>query len=267
MVAAAVAPFGPPNALPAGVLANIAGGQSLQPLAGDVDFIPGHLGCHLTGLDISGLFAVTPETEVTLNAGILTITDINGGTSDDDLTISFAGGTYTITDNGSLPITTPIAGATGDGTATVTIPVAGVTGINVEVLDGNDLVTVNSVQPSLAGGFTITGGDGMDSVAIDGTVTTTGGGITLTAETLSTSQPLATNGGGLTLTTDDLTLGAALSGTGALTIQPQTPAATIGNWRRARHPEFRRCGAGLPERWIQRHHDRRYHQWDRHGPD
>ncbi len=36
--------------------------------------------------------------------GTLTITDVDGGNSNDQLDIEFAGGTYTITDNGGLTI-------------------------------------------------------------------------------------------------------------------------------------------------------------------
>ena len=38
-----------------------------------------------------------PDTEVALNGGILTIADINGGDSNDNLTLSYAGGIYTLT--------------------------------------------------------------------------------------------------------------------------------------------------------------------------
>ncbi|QDV69117.1 Calx-beta domain protein [Rosistilla carotiformis] len=147
------------------------------------------------GATTSGTVAITDndtyDTEVTLVSGVLTIQDINGGTSSDDLSISYAGGTYTITDNGGLAITTGIAGATGDGTDTVTIPGSGVTGIRFDLLGGDDLVTVTSVQAALSGGFTITGGAGFDRAVVDGTIATTGIG----AVNITTSGPIVLNSG------------------------------------------------------------------------
>ncbi len=119
------------------------------------------------------------ETEIALGAGVLTITDINGGTSDDDLTLSYSGGTYTLTDNGGLWITTAIPGATGDGTSTVTFPDTGVTSIVVDTLGGDDSLTIDfgsnfSVPMRYDGGET-------DESAVGDSLTLTGGGTFATA--------------------------------------------------------------------------------------
>jgi hypothetical protein len=107
------------------------------------------------------------ETEVTLAGGILSITDINGGASNDNLNISFSTGTYTISDGGGLIITTSIPGATGSGTASVTVPNTGVNGINIQTLGGNDFIVIQSMD-ALAGDFTINGGTGNDHINIAG---------------------------------------------------------------------------------------------------
>ncbi|WP_166831094.1 Calx-beta domain-containing protein [Thalassoroseus pseudoceratinae] len=108
-------------------------------------------------------------TLVEINSGTLTITDDAGGNSNDDLTISHSGGTYTIVDNGGLTIdVSSIFGATGSGTSTVTVPDAGVTGIEFALLGGNDTVAVTSVQTGLTGGLTVNGGDGDNTLTFTG---------------------------------------------------------------------------------------------------
>lgn len=86
------------------------------------------------------------ETSVELDgAGNLVVTDINGGTSNDNLTITLNGaGTHYVISDPTNIITTSIAGATGNGTFSVTVPVASVTGeIQFNTLAGTDAVTVN----------------------------------------------------------------------------------------------------------------------------
>ena len=151
-----------------------------------------------------GAFELPPDTEVTLAAGVLTITDVDGADSNDNLTISYSGGTYTITDNGGLILdATSIAGSTGSGTSTVTVPDAGVTGILFDVLGGDDAVTVTSVQASFGGDFTITGGAGADTATINGAVATTGtGAINVTVGSnivLGSGSSLTTVDGGIML--------------------------------------------------------------------
>ncbi|MFK7907427.1 MAG: hypothetical protein AB8B69_19990 [Chitinophagales bacterium] len=87
------------------------------------------------------------ETEVTLVGGLITITDINGAASNDDLTLEYAAGTYTLTDGGGLTITTTIAGGTGDGTASITFPETGVTDITFNLLACPMLAATEMMSP------------------------------------------------------------------------------------------------------------------------
>ena len=80
-------------------------------------------------------------TLVSLASGILTIQDLVD--KDDDLTISYTGGNFIITDNNGGIINTNVAGATGDGTASVTIPNIGVNSILAKTLGGDDTFTVD----------------------------------------------------------------------------------------------------------------------------
>ena len=80
-------------------------------------------------------------TLVSLGSGILTIQDLVD--KNDDLTISYTGGNFIITDNNGGIINTNVAGATGDGTASVTIPNIGVNSILAKTLGGDDTFTVD----------------------------------------------------------------------------------------------------------------------------
>ncbi len=137
-----------------------------------------------------------PTTSVTISGGTLTITDVDGGTSNDALTISYSGGTYTITDSGGLILdASTISGSTGSGTAMVTLPDTGVTGINFDVLGGNDSVMVTSLQAAaLSNGFTIAGGAGTDSATLDTAIDATGGAVSIAAETINLSGGVTSAG-------------------------------------------------------------------------
>ncbi|MEM7111121.1 MAG: hypothetical protein AAF614_01725 [Chloroflexota bacterium] len=144
------------------------------------------------------------ETDVTLSGGVLTITDDNGGSSNDNLTLSYAGGTYTLMDGGGLPIdVSTIAGSTGDGTSSVTFSDTGINSIIFNLLGGDDLVTITSVQPSFSGNFTITGGAGLDRATINANIATTGSGainVTVSGNiVLNSGSSLTTVDGGITL--------------------------------------------------------------------
>lgn len=103
-----------------------------------------------------------------------------------NLSLSGTGGIYTLT-NSSNSIGT-VAGNTG----------------SINLANGNNNLTVGTVN-SISG------------------ITTTGN-TTLSAGsgTITTSQAIATGSGNLTLTADDLALGASLSGSGTVTLQPTT---------------------------------------------
>lgn len=169
------------------------------------------------------------DTEVTLAGGTLTVTDVEGGDSADKLIISYSGGTYTITDTGGLIIdASSIADSGGNGTSTVTVPDSGVTAIDFDVLDGDDSVTASSFQSQLSGGLTVAGGVGTDAISIDAATSTGGGDVVLSAESVSTTQAISAGTGSITITADTVSLGDALSGSGTLTIAPQTPSRSIG---------------------------------------
>tara|TARA_R110002072_G_scaffold303130_1_gene494991 strand:- start:32 stop:4702 length:4671 start_codon:yes stop_codon:yes gene_type:complete len=100
------------------------------------------------------------ETEVTLDgSNNLVITDANGGTSDDDVTISTNGTVITISDTSNV-ISTSISGATGSGTNTVTIPLSQITGsdIIVNTLAGDDMLTIDFSSGAFNKAITFNGG-------------------------------------------------------------------------------------------------------------
>ena len=119
------------------------------------------------GNDVVLTFAEPTQTEVTLAGGVLTITDSNGGSSDDDFTIGQLDGTnYTITDNNGEAFSTTIAGSTGNGTDTLTIPATGINSIQVNTLGGDDSLIVNNNLGVIGVPINFDGG-GQGSVAGD----------------------------------------------------------------------------------------------------
>lgn len=155
------------------------------------------------------------DTEVTLNSGVLTITDIDGGNSNDNLVLSYSGGTYTLNDTGGLLIdASSIAGSTGSVTTTVTIPDTGVTGIEFDTLSGDDNMTVDSVQPNLISSFTVNDGSGEDTFTLNGNIDTSAG---TGGTSISVSRNISLNAGAVIASGDgdiDLTANVAGGSTG-----------------------------------------------------
>ncbi|MCG2417592.1 HYR domain-containing protein, partial [Aequorivita sp. F47161] len=87
-------------------------------------------------------YSVLPsfDTDVSLTAGVLIIEDAID--KDDNLTLSYSGGVYTITDNDGGVINCSIPSATGSGTDSVTVPEAGITSVLVRTLGGDDLLSI-----------------------------------------------------------------------------------------------------------------------------
>ena len=103
---------------------------------------------------------VATETDVAVTGGNLVLTDGNGGTTDDTLTISLNGANVRINDpNHTLGAG---AGATQVDANTVDVPLASITGnIQVNTLGGNDTLTLDLAGGNFipAGGLTFNGGN------------------------------------------------------------------------------------------------------------
>ncbi|WP_166823268.1 DUF4465 domain-containing protein [Thalassoroseus pseudoceratinae] len=179
---------------------------------------------------------VTPaETDVILADGALTITDVNGGDSDDSLTLSIA--------DGILRVSDPYNTLAGSGTGVVEvdehiieIPVENITaGISINTQSGTDQVTFDSafdLNDNLLSVET-------DILNLDGSLTTTGA-VTLNAN-VELNQPLTITASALefagtvtgigdtavTLITDNLELGGSLVDIFP-TLEPLTPGTSIG---------------------------------------
>ncbi|MEZ6091000.1 MAG: DUF11 domain-containing protein [Pirellulaceae bacterium] len=102
---------------------------------------------------------VALDTVVSLVGNVLTITDADGGDSDDDWTISHSAGTFTIQSNNGTPLYTVIAGSTGNGTSTLTIPDTGVSSVMFDGLGGDDKLTVDLSAGSFPSPIVFNGGD------------------------------------------------------------------------------------------------------------
>jgi hypothetical protein len=113
----------------------------------------------LYGLDVS-VALTAPETDVSLASGNLAITDVNGGTTDDSLTLTLNGTKVRIFDPNV--VIGAGAGATQVDLHTVEVPLASITGkIQVNTLGGNDSLALALGNGDFipAGGLTYDGGD------------------------------------------------------------------------------------------------------------
>ena len=130
-----------------------------------------------TGNDVV-LKVIQMETSITLDgSNNLVITDSNGGSSNDTLTIQSdtTNSRFVIADPNNV-LSTSISGATGNGSGTVTIPFASVAGsqILVNTLAGNDSLTLDLSLGDFAKTITYDGGTQTtsDSLTVTGGVRT-----------------------------------------------------------------------------------------------
>jgi hypothetical protein len=87
------------------------------------------------------LHVVQNETSASVSGGVLTVSDLNGGTSNDTLTFSLNGANVRINDpNNTVGAG---AGATQVDANTVDVPFGSITSIQVNTLAGNDTLTLN----------------------------------------------------------------------------------------------------------------------------
>jgi|CXWL01.1.fsa_nt_gi uncharacterized repeat protein (TIGR01451 family) len=98
-------------------------------------------GCPNYNFTVGGLLCPVPDTTVGLSGGVLTVTDADGGTSTDNLTVSCSGSNLNITD----PSNTLSAGSgtTQIDPNTVRVPKASVSSIVANTLAGNDRLTMD----------------------------------------------------------------------------------------------------------------------------
>lgn len=120
------------------------------------------------------LLALTAETDVILDgSGQLTITDVNGGTSDDTLTLSINGANLRVNDPGNI-----LAGS-GTGVVqvndnTVDVPLANITaGIVIDTVDGVDTVHLNAALDLGSGDLEVTA----QTVNVNAPVTVSGSAV------------------------------------------------------------------------------------------
>jgi len=138
------------------------------------------------------LFVGSPETNVDLDTGVLTITDINSD-STDNLEISFDGTHYVITD------TTLLIGTTGFGPGEITRPDARTVRVDASLVTSIVVNTVNGADVS-ADAVTITSLPPAGPLGLTGAVTVTAEAITINDDIITTGD--ITLNGAVTLTED-----------------------------------------------------------------
>jgi uncharacterized repeat protein (TIGR01451 family) len=162
-------------------------------LATDQRLFPRFFG---TGVDIGAVQINSATTEVALSANALTITDVAGGDSTDDLVLSYAGGAYSLVDRGGLAIRVQgIPGSTGSGTDTVGFPDTGIIGIDFDTKDGDDRIVVSSLEPSLPMGFGVAVSNGWDTIVVEnGPIDVGGGDFDINSEVIRIETDVITSG-------------------------------------------------------------------------
>ncbi|MCB0457740.1 MAG: hypothetical protein KDC91_08355, partial [Flavobacteriaceae bacterium] len=147
----------------------------------DVDEIELGLGGAFQYLAVDNFkFCMDPpdETEVALAGGALTITDINGGTSDDNITLSVVGPNLRITNTVARFLISG-AGVVEVDDNTVDVLLANITnGVTVDAISGNDAISITTALnlPGAANGLTIQNFDSFSQTP--GSDITMGGDIT-----------------------------------------------------------------------------------------
>jgi len=141
-----------------------------------------------TGNDVVISLPAVAETSVTLEGGNLLVMDINGGTSNDTLTLSVVGTNLRISD--PRLFLEAGAGTIQVDSRTVEVPLSSITGrVMVQTLAGNDTVIVTGPAVSLPAEFTIDTGDGSDAIQLNTDLTLGGatslGTASFTAETIT----------------------------------------------------------------------------------
>jgi autotransporter-associated beta strand protein len=172
------------------------------------------------GVGANDVVLVQPafDTELTLAAGDLVVTDVTAGGHDDALTIKADGnGNLIVSDPSHLLQVTAIAGASVDvAQHTATIPLAAITGTKIAVnsLGGDDSVTVDVSVTALPKALTYDGGT---SGLTGDTLALAGGNFTSTAFDFT-----GAGSGGVTLPGS-----AAITYSGTETVRSATPAGSV----------------------------------------
>jgi hypothetical protein len=207
-----------------------------------VSLTPGAVGVYTTTVNIAsndadenpytfvveGTGIAVTETTVSLASGQLTITDGNGGVSNDTLTLTLNGSNLRIND----PANT--VGGSGTGVVqvdanTVDVPLANITdGLTIDTLAGTDTVNLNATLALGAGDLVVTA----HTINVNAPVSVTGSAdITLTAR----QQIVVNSGADLTTVDGDLTMNANQGVTTTsgdykgLTVQAALVATGAGN--------------------------------------
>ncbi|MCY2964401.1 MAG: YDG domain-containing protein, partial [Planctomycetota bacterium] len=174
------------------------------------------------------------DTSVAVVGADLVVTDINGGTSNDQLTLSLNGNSIRVSDP-SHTISAG-AGATQVDLHTVDVPLAAFTGqVIVNALGGDDTINLEGLSLASGQGLIVDGGAGSDTVNFQSAPTsvTGSGAVTVTADTIVVDQSLTTASGGVSLTSSgNLTVNTGVAidgGTGAVALNADVTSAGVGD--------------------------------------
>ena len=150
-----------------------------------------------TGNDVVlTLVGAAVETNVVLSGGNLTVTDVNGGTSNDNLTFTIHSTNLRIHDPGNT-----LGGSSGTTQVdayTVDVSLADITGsVTITTLAGNDTLLFSGAPISFRSSLSIDAGAGTDTIQVNNMLTVGtafSGAFSATAETISIAADIDSTG-------------------------------------------------------------------------
>ncbi|MBL9154357.1 MAG: LEPR-XLL domain-containing protein [Verrucomicrobiales bacterium] len=157
------------------------------------------------GNDVEITLLGEPETLITQNSitDMITVEDINGGITNDELSV-YVDGTDLVIEDANETVSSNIVGAVQDGANRIRIPLALVTGgLTINTLAGDDTVNIGNIATLSGGNLIVNGGADEDRINQTGDVVMSGSrSVTYTAEAikLSVGASITTATGGITLT-------------------------------------------------------------------
>lgn len=180
------------------------------------------------------------ETSVEIDgSGNLVIRDIDGGDSDDTLSVSVSADGQRIIVHDPNHGLQAGNGAVSDGVHTVEVAISGITGpdgIIFDLLDGDDTVNVLSLPAGFDGSVSIMGQAGTDTVTFSGDISLAANrSLNVTADVIHVSSLVQTTGSGVVALTADrsiaLSSGAEISTVeGGVTLTANTSQAVSGDF-------------------------------------
>jgi hypothetical protein len=145
----------------------------------------------------------------TLDNGVLTVSEIDGSTENNSLTVAVVGTDLVVSDANEQFIAAPAGGILSNGDKTLTIPLNLITsGLTLNSGAGDDAIDIGPIDAAFNGNLTVNGEAGSDTITfLPSDVDVGTGNVSVSAETILVNGTLTAGGSvNLTSTGNDATL-------------------------------------------------------------